>query len=224
MITIGHTKRGGGILLIVLMLVTGTIMYDASTVYNIEQTKREQARDNLQNIKHCLYMVEPDMDRRKSLETCVAKSKISFTGDAYVLDVNTLEFIYDPSKDVPIVGPVYFTKESVGQYFEDWESGHKALKVMLLGKDSRKDIDAFYYFNDSPEWLEWVYLPDEYGALYLIVQGIQKDEVMTRFNFSRYTWFGLILITCICLLALNSRRRTNDRIRDNYGDVCPWKS
>lgn len=211
------------LLYIVLLLLGSTYLYDLSMDHSIEEMKREQARDQLTEIRHCISITAPKIGQKLSYDACVAKSKTSFTGDAYILDVNTLEFIYDPSKDVPTKEPLYFTKESVGKYFVDWESAMKARDVMLLGKDSRSGINAYYYFNKNPEWLEWIYLPDEYGATHIVVQGVQKKEVMSRYAFGRYTWFGSIFLISVCLIATHNRRRKDDRERD-CRNFCPGES
>lgn len=223
MLGVANRRNGNGLLLLVLMLIVSTVFFDLNTTHNIEEMKREQARDQLLEIKHCISMTVAKLGPTGSYDTCVAKSKTSFTGDAYVLAVNTLEFIYDPSKDVPTNETLYFVEDSIGKYFLDWESAVKARDVMLSGKDSRVGINAYYYFNSEPEWLEWIYLPDEFGATHIVVQGIQKNEVMLKYALGRYTWFGTVFLISVCLIATHNRRRKDDRERD-CRNFCPGES
>ena len=111
-------RKSSGIAMAILIVVLA-ISSDVLLRFSIEDNARQQARYNLQQIKYCYSRTSKVMDMIPALETCTAKSRVGFSGDVYVLDADTKEFVVENSSDVPN-GALYFTKESVGKYFKDW--------------------------------------------------------------------------------------------------------
>lgn len=209
-----NNRRPLNIVLAVL-IVLGCIFGDIILRYEIQENKREQARYNLEQIKYCYLSSVGQFGVQRSLKVCTAKSKTSFTGDVYILDANTLQFVQENSSDVP-EDRLYFTKDSVGKYFQDWNSGELALKTIRLGKDSQRNVNTSYKFDDGIEWLEWKYLPEDVkntnGLSLIAVQGIQQDEALANFKFVRgYFFFGTFLLIMVLLIVHNNNiRRTRD--------------
>jgi hypothetical protein len=181
-----------------------------SLTKTIESQKREQARNNLHQIKYCFEKINKKFDIKESFAICSNKSKTSFTGDVYILDKDTLEFVYETSRDVPSKN-MYFTKESIGKYFNDWDSAEKALKIITLGKDSENGINVSYYFDDAKEWLEWKYLPNEFedvnGRQYIAIQGTQSDEALRPFKNHIVFNYLIIFIVSFILIILQKQSR-----------------
>ena len=181
------TNRRKGYLCIVLVVfvIVLAIMSDIMGKMSVEEFSRHQARYNLQQIKYCYGRASKVMDMRAALETCTAKARVGFSGDVYVLDAETKEFVVENSSDVPN-GAMYFTKESVGKHFNDWSTADSAIKKILLGKDSEEGSKVAYLFDNSMEWLEWKYLPDatKYtnDRKLIVVHGVQSDEIFAHFG------------------------------------------
>lgn len=207
-----HQYRSNIKILVASILILSALFLDAFLMTVVENSKRQQARFNLDQVKYCYASLVETFGVSKSLSICIAKSKTSFTGDAYALDADTLEFISETSSDVPRT-QLFFNKESVGKYFADWESGSLALRLMLMGKDSIEGINTKYLFDDDWEWLEWKYLPDEVndgGLRIVVVQGTQKDEVYSEFYAYRIINGLVTFIIVLLLLVGNARRREDD--------------
>lgn len=203
--------RGSFKIWMVILLVLSFIYSDLTLTNSVEAMKRDQARYNLQQVKHCYIANIEVMTQKMAFDVCTNKSKTSFTGDVYILNADTLKFVHETSRDVPRDGDLYFTKESVGQYFKDWESANRAIKIMQLGKDSEAGVNNSYNFDGDVEWLEWLYLPNEFGDLdgkrLIAVQGTQKDEVMNYFSYYRYGCIVMTAFMVFLLLVEQSRGR-----------------
>lgn len=176
----GHSGIALAVLVIILA-ISSVILLKLS----IEDFGRQQARYNLQQIKYCYNRTSKEMDLVTALEICTAKARVGFSGDVYVLDAETKEFVVENSFDVPN-GAMYFTKESVGKHFNDWSTADSAIKKILLGKDSEEGSKVAYLFDNSVEWLEWKYLPDapKYtnDRKLIVVHGVQSDEIFAHFG------------------------------------------
>ena len=195
-----NERRSGysGIALAVFVIVLA-IASDILLKLSIEDFGRQQARYNLQQIKYCYGRASKEMSLIATLETCTAKSRVGFSGDVYVLDADTKEFVVENSSDVP-GGAMYFTKESVGKYFNNWETAETAMKQITLGKDSDVSTKASYLFDNEVEWVEWKYLPDETkyteGKKLIVVHGVQSDEVFEHFKLLeriRFLFAGILV-------------------------------
>ena len=203
-----NERRSGcsGIALAVFVIVLA-IASDILLKLSIEDFGRQQARYNLQQIKYCYSRASKEMSLIATLETCTAKARVGFSGDVYVLDADTKEFIIENSSDVPS-GAMYFTKESVGKYFKDWDTANIAIKQIMLGKDSEVDTKVAYLFDNDIEWLEWKYLPDatKYtnDRRLIVVQGIQSNEAVEQFRILERIGFLFAGILVFMLLVLHN--------------------
>lgn len=218
-----NERRGGhsGIALAVFVIVLA-IASDILLKLSIEDFGRQQARYNLQQIKYCYSRASKKMELIAALETCTAKARVGFSGDVYVLDADTKEFIIENSSDVPN-GAMYFTKESVGKYFKDWDTANIAIEQVMLGKDSEVDTKVAYLFDNDIEWLEWKYLPDatKYtnDRRLIVVQGVQSNEAVKQFRVLERIGFLFAGILVFMLLVLHNvqisykNRRRDDRQR-----------
>ena len=215
-------KGYSGIVLAVFVIVLA-IMSDIMVKMSVEEFSRHQARYNLQQIKYCYGRASKVMDMRASLETCTAKARVGFSGDVYVLDAETKEFVVENSSDVPN-GAMYFTKESVGKHFNDWSTADSAIKKILLGKDSEEGSKVAYLFDNSVEWLEWKYLPDatKYtnDRKLIVVHGVQSDEIFAHFGVLEKVGFIFAGILVFFLLVAHNihinyvyGRRADDKRR-----------
>lgn len=207
-------RKHSGVALAVFVIVLA-IFSDILLKLSIEDFGRHQARYNLQQIKYCYGRASKVMDMRASLETCTAKARVGFSGDVYVLDAETKEFVVENSSDVPN-GAMYFTKESVGKHFNDWSTADSAIKKILLGKDSEEGTKVAYLFDKDVEWLEWKYLPDATkftdGRKLIVVHGVQSHEVFEHFRLLERIGFLFAGILVFFILVSH-----NIQINYNYG-------
>ena len=217
----GRMKHSG-IALAVLVIILA-ISSDILLKLSIEDFGRQQARYNLQQIKYCYNRTSKEMDLVTALEMCTAKARVGFSGDVYVLDAETKEFVVENSSDVPN-GAMYFTKESVGKHFNDWSTADSAIKKILLGKDSEEGSKVAYLFDNSVEWLEWKYLPDatKYtnDRKLIVVHGVQSDEIFAHFGVLEKVGFIFAGILVFFLLVAHNihinyvyGRRADDKRR-----------
>ena len=219
-----NERRSGhsGIALAVFVIVLA-IFSDILLKLSIEEFGRQQARYNLQQIKYCYGRASQHMDIIATLETCTAKSRVGFSGDVYVLDADTIEFVIENSSDVPN-GAMYFTKDSVGKYFSNWETAETAMKQIMLGKDSDESTKVSYLFDKDVEWLEWKYLPDATkfteDKKLIVVHGVQSDEVFEHFKLLERIGFLFAGVLVFFLLVshniqinYNDGRRIDDKQR-----------
>lgn len=214
-------RKSSGIAMAIFIIVLA-ISSDVLLRFSIEDNVRQQARYNLQQIKYCYSRASKVMDMIPALETCTAKSRVGFSGDVYVLDADTKEFVIENSSDVPS-GAIYFTKESVGKYFKDWDTANIAITQVMLGKDSEVDTKVAYLFDNDIEWLEWKYLPDATkhtnDRRLIVVQGIQSNEAVEQFRILERIGFLFAGILVFMLLVLHNvqisykNRRRDDRQR-----------
>ena len=212
-------RKSSGIAMAIFIIVLA-ISSDVLLRFSIEDNARQQARYNLQQIKYCYSRASKVMSMIPALETCTAKSRVGFSGDVYVLDADTKEFVVENSSDVPS-GAIYFTKESVGKYFKDWDTANIAIEQIMLGKDSEVDTKVAYLFDNDIEWLEWKYLPDatKYtnDRRLIVVQGVQSNEAVEQFRVLEIIGFLFAGILVFMLLVLHNvqisykNRRRDDR-------------
>lgn len=198
---------GLGILILMMALIADVILLNNS----IEPEKRLQARYNLEQISHCYNRIKNDYSPQYIFNTCTGNSKTSQTGDVYILDAKSLEFIYENSNDVP--KKMFFTKDSVGKYFNKWESAEKALEIMLNGKDSEKGTNTSYNFDGEREWLEWKYVSssENENSKLIIVQGIQRDEILGEYSlFRRYSASCIFFVVFMLMVSHNVNKKTKE--------------
>lgn len=213
-------RRKHSVAALAVFVIILAISADILLKLSIEDFGRQQARYNLQQIKYCYDRTSKEMDLVTALEICTAKTRVGFSGDVYVLDVDTKEFIIDNSSDVPS-GVLYFTKDSVGEYFNKWETAEAAISHIMLGKDSDESTKVSYLFNKEVEWLEWKYLPEatKYieGRKLIVVHGVQSAEMFEYFKLLERLGFLSAGILVFFLLVLHNkhinydyRRRADD--------------
>ena len=201
--------------LVIIALLLSTVIADIHISYLIEQEKRQQARYNLEQIRHCLDIGSPAVDEVELFDQCIGKVKTSQTGDVYVFNPYTLEGVYDTSVDIPLDKKLSFTKDSLGKIFSDWSTAEIAINKIVLGKDSKYGDNVKYLFDDDWEWLEWIYYPKEASKTFsrntplVIVQGTQKDEVFKRYEVIRFGVF--VVVSFLCLLLLSTIRVSHRR-------------
>lgn len=196
----------------IVLLLFSSIVFDRVTTHTIEEDKRQQARYNLEHVNYCFHSTRDHFGMEESLRICTTDVRTTHTGDVYVLDFDTLEFVFENSTDVPN-GNLYFTEESVGKHFTDWPTGEAARDLMLLGKDSQPGLNSWYQFDSGIEWLEWKVIPHLYVEnqnKYIIVQGIQKDEVYERYRVSRILAFSIVALVVLLLLSSIRVRHRRD--------------
>ena len=191
--------------LIGALLLLVTLIFTTAVQVTIESEQRQQARYNLEQIESCLVGVTRyDVDINVAFDVCTKYSRTTSTGDVYVLDGNTREFIFENSRDVE--EGLFYTEESVGQYFSDWGSAVGAEKFLFSGKDSKNSYHTSYNFDGSTEWLEWSnYLVG--NEWYVIVQGVQKDEALDEFEHIMYGVYGVVFVIALGLIALERREQ-----------------
>lgn len=182
----------GGILLLFTMLFTTIVAVD------IQLEHRKQARYNLEQVKTCMDNINTFLEMDRVFDICTKNSRTTTTGDIYILDGETLEFVHENSNDVPI--DIYFTKDSVGKYFKDWDSAKKALVYLTSGKDSDNTYNTSYNFDGDTEWLEWINYVHK-DKWYIVVQGTQKDEALNTYMYITYLiYLGVFLISFACIV------------------------
>lgn len=196
-----------GMVLAVIILFAATIA-DTLLLSSIEEEKRVQARYNLVQVSHCYKELEGLVGQSKALMVCTGKMRTSVTGDIYVLDSNTLEFVHENSDDVPPI-KLYFTKESVGKYFKDWSTAKAFISKVKENEASVYRTNAHYNFDGETEWLEWKSIPK---TDLIVVQGIQEDEVLS--NFASYRRFCVISVVFVVMVMLITHNVNIKRRRD----------
>ena len=193
---------------ILVILLAGDIGFK----HTLETCKRAQAVYNLEQAELCTASsIKGGTDVLWALRRCTKNSRTGPTGDMYVLDYKNLEFVYDVSKDVPKQKHTYFTEESIGTSFVDWSSAATALTHITSGKNSEPSTRVSYNYDGEWEWLEWrnFYTNQEQtedGNVYILVQGIQSDEAIARFNVLRW-FFGISGFGVAFVLIVLSKQR-----------------
>ncbi len=82
---------------LVIFVIILAIISDVLLKLSIENASRQQARYNLQQIKYCYDKLSKNTDVVSALKVCTAKARVGFSGDVYVLDADTKEFIVERS-------------------------------------------------------------------------------------------------------------------------------
>lgn len=185
-----------------IFIVLAVILVDAVTMYYIELSKRQQARFNLEHTAECMFMRElttMESITPNGAKYCLTKMRTSDTGDMYLLDRKTKEFLFDNSTDAP--KGMFFTKDSIGKYFTEWGTAEEALKHMLSGNKSNSTSLVSYNYDGSPEWLEYLTYSTLDGTEYVIVQGTQRDEVRAFYEVPRIVGGFLATIYILWLIS-----------------------
>jgi len=221
-----------GLRLILITVAIGLMSYSFMDSFKsyVETKKREQARYNLEHITHCLTRVERVIEKLGDEEcenaelldkavwnTCTKGVRTSSTGDVYVLDRSDCKFVYDNSNDVP-EKVLYFTEESIGGLFKDWDSAVKARQLMTSGNDSTATTRGWYNFDGHPEWLEWKMWEHD-DKSYVVIQGIQSDEVYASMQEIEYMYYVfMFIIVGVLPLEVNAVPKDNRCRRRSDGN------
>lgn len=192
--------------------------------YEVEQSFRNQARFDLVQGRDCIkrimgskYLKDETFDNRLffAVDTCMNKERTTSSGDSFMIDLTTKEIKYDTSLDCFTEGgKVFYNRKEtasvnkriglgedlqvpVCNLHHDEEACFIAQGKLLLGYDSKYQDDVWFNFDGSPEWLEFIVIPEEEIGFdkvrrggskqphqYLLVLGIQSDEVWRQFILS----------------------------------------
>ena len=178
--------------------------FESQILSDIEQTERNQARMQLENIRNIaiqdIQNGQLNVNDKYSMQLW-AKKNVSCllnggpTGDAFMIELGTEQFIWDGSPDC---SKTEFIKN--GRYMKDEiemhknkEQADKMLNLMILWIDTKLGDNYWWQFDDAVEWLEWIVIPiDKYGfngeastigglknteyKKLIIVLGTQSDE------------------------------------------------
>ena len=196
---------------ILMLIVISTVMIDVSWKVYAEQSARQVARYSAENIRSCVneivlgnnqnaYRNVSNAELEVALKTCAQKARITETGDVFAVDLRTLDFVFDPS------------------LHKDQEMCREIIAVAMSGYDSTNHTNAWWKFNNSREYLEWVVVPDETrgfdgfvrgGVLkphqLVIVQGVIEDELWTSYKGFRVALYliGFLSIIINLLYAVH---------------------
>ena len=199
-----------------MFIVVALLVTDLMLRVHIEDGKRQQARYNLEHSIACLhdYEIAHNGVDRQAFKHCTYKQRTSTTGDMYVLDMDTMEFVYDGSTDIPVGENLYFTKESIGKYFKEWNTAVKAKRLMQSGNSSTYSTNAWYNYDGATEWVEFTTYTTMENKKYIVVQGVQEDEVLSNFHYLRMLVGMLVSGYVLWLLATSVHdRRASDECR-----------
>jgi len=236
-------KHSGLRLVVVALIVVCTVVIDVTMQFYVEKSARTTARQMLVNVKSCVndeLLADGDglpthyvgIDNGKvemALKTCARNSLTTPTGDVFAYDLQTLDFVFDPSLDC-YVPKKKMTAESLCIIHKDPEACKRALKVINRGYDSVDGTNLSWQFDDAREYLEWVVLPSMnrgYGGelrgvdkphQIVVVQGIEEDELMARyapFRFVLYTVGFISILLNLLLSVYDEMQRTTMRRRSD---------
>ena len=196
-----------------MFIMLAALIVDISHVINTETDKRTQARYNLEQAVFCLEVLDYSADKltKEDMTTCVKNLRTSPTGDVYILDRDTLEFVYEGSKDVP--PGLFLSEDSVGIYYTEWNTALPLVEYVKAGIDSSNITRASYNFDGSVEWLEFKAYTTANGQKLTVVQGTQKDEVLGSFLWIRLLVALFTFTYIFWLISTAVKGKTNDITR-----------
>jgi len=231
--------------MIIALILLCTVAIDISWKHYLETSARITAQFNLQQAKTCVNDLllqnadAPVYDGKidntmieKALKTCAREMKVTKTGDMFAYNLRTLDFVFDPSLDCYVEGGKKMTIDSECQLHQDPKICAEAMKVMNTGYDSDISQRHWWKFDDAREYLEWVVLPNERmgfdgvprgGILkpnqVLLTQGVQEDELWSRYAGFRAILYGIGFLSIIInlLVAVHENMlegKRNERKRD----------
>jgi len=197
-----------------VFIIFTSLILDSMLVYQLETEKRNQAVFNVQHTISCMRRIEQFMGELdyQGMKTCANDMRTSITGDMFILDFETREFLYDGSADIPTGQKLYFTKDSIGKYFTDWESAENAIAQIGSGIDSISTSRVKYNYDGDEEWLEYkTFQLNNSDRKIIVVQGVQSDEALSGYSFVRAITQVLVGIYAMWLLSTGiTNRRRND--------------
>ena len=224
---IAHKKST---IFIIALIVLSTVTIDTLWKFNLEQSVRQSARYNLNNIKSCVndlllsndkgihtnYRVIDNSEVEKAIRTCGRNSLTTPTGDIFAYDLHTKEFIFDPSLDCFVPDGKYMTIESECRLHLNTIQCKVALNAMNSGYNSNSHLKTTWQFDNGKEYLEWTVLPSVDRGFdgivrtgnarthqVVVAQGIQEDELWSRYNFFRVGLYFVGFLSILINLALS---------------------
>jgi hypothetical protein len=178
----------------ILLIVVAVIIVDTTLKFQVEQYARKQARNTLSKVSSCIDNSTKD-DIIDKVAECASGVTTTPTGDMFAYNLNTKEFVFDPSLDCKSDVALKMTDESLCPLHNNAGKCIEALKVMDLGYDSTSQTRASWLFDDATEYLEWIVYPNEHQGIYgierggnltpnqvVIAIGVQSDELEGNFN------------------------------------------
>lgn len=214
--------------MIVALILLCTVAIDVSWKHYLETSARITAQFNLKQAKTCvsdlllqnadqpIYNVNILNDEvERALKTCAREMKVTTTGDMFAFNLRTLEFVFDPSLDCFVEGGKYMTTESECKLHQNPAKCEEVLKVMTTGYDSDISQRHWWKFDNAREYLEWTILPSEgvgfdglpRGGILkpnqiLLAQGVQEDELWSRYASFRVILYGIGFLSIIINLMI----------------------
>jgi hypothetical protein len=197
----------------ILVVVVAVILVDVTYKYQVEQYARKQARNTLNKVSSCIDGMAED-DIVDKVAACAKGVTTTPTGDMFAYNLNTKEFVFDPSLDCKSDVALKMTNISLCPLHNSAVACSKAIEVMDLGYDSTQQTRASWLFDDSTEYLEWVIYPNEHEGIdglerggeiapnqIVLAIGVQSDELESNFNI-----LGLLLrvlaMVSICVVLV----------------------
>ena len=220
-------------LVIIILIVVCTVAIDTSWKFFAEQSARQVARYNVDNVRNCInelilgkdqinYRYVSDDEIQKALKVCGQKMRITETGDIFAVNLQTLDFVFDPSLDCYVDGGKKLTADSECTLHKDPAVCKAVVPLLTSGYDSEPNTRAWWQFNSSREYLEWAVAPSESkgydgftrgGILkphqIVIVQGIIENELWTRYSGFRIAVYliGFLSIIINLLYAVHENMK-----------------
>jgi len=194
-------------------IILMALLIDSMLVHQVETEKRAQGVFNIQHTISCMGRFERAIGKLdyRGMKTCAEDMRTSITGDMFILDYETKEFLYDGSRDIPSGQRLYFTEDSIGKYFNDWKSAEKAMTKIGSGIDSTAKDRVKYNYDGDEEWLEYkTFQPKTLGNRLIVIQGIQSDEALSGYSVVRNTAKVLAGMYAMWLLSTGIASRRND--------------
>jgi len=208
---------------VIVLIMLCTIAIDVSWKHYLQHSARITAKFNLNQAKVCVNDLllknadSPIYDTHitndmveKALKTCAREMRVTTTGDMFAFNLRTLEFVFDPSLDCFVEGGKFMTKESECRLHKDPSKCEEVMTVMYTGYDSDPAHLNWWQFDNGREYLEWTVLPSERmgfdgvsrgGILkpnqVLLAQGVQEDELWTRYSHFRFIVYGIGFLSII---------------------------
>jgi hypothetical protein len=197
----------------VLIIVVAAMLVDTTYNFQVEQYARKQARNTLNKVSSCIDDMG-DEDIVDKVAACAKGVTTTPTGDMFAYNLNTKEFVFDPSLDCKSDVALKMTNISLCPLHNSAVACNEALKVMNLGYDSTQQTRASWLFDDSTEYLEWVIYPNEHEGIdglkrggeitpnqIVLAIGIQSDELESNFNILNLLLRVLALVS-ICVVLM----------------------
>ena len=240
-------KYSGTRIAVLLLVLLCTVGIDISWKFALEKSARITAKFNLEQAKTCvndLLLKNADspiyntsitnVEIEKALKTCAREMKVTQTGDMFAFNLQTLDFVFDPSLDCYVEGGKKMTADSECVLHQDPERCKVVMKEMLGGYDSDIHKLNWWKFDGGREYLEWTILPSEkagFDGVYrggilkpnqiLLAQGVQEDELWARYAGFRMIVYGIGFLSIVInlLIAVHENMMVERKLHEFTRDV-----